>query len=68
MEPVREIKPMDGTAVRCQTDRCEKPATFLFIAARASDARWAYCQEHAELRARQQRSKPPKEIAAAAGA
>ena len=68
MEPVKEIKPMDGTAVRCEADRCEKPALFLFVAARGSDGRWAYCEEHAELRARQEKLELPMEMAAASGA
>ena len=68
MGPVREIKPMDGTAVRCEADRCEKPALFLFAAARVSDGLWAYCEEHAELRAKEERLELPKEIAAAVGA
>ena len=59
---------MDGTAVRCEADRCEKPALFLFAAARVSDGLWAYCEEHAELRAKEERLELPKEIAAAAGA
>ena len=67
MGPVREIKPMDGTAVRCEADRCEKPALYLFAAARVSDGRWAYCEEHAELVARQERLTLPRPMAAAAG-
>ena len=62
---VTEIKPLDGTAVRCEADRCDKPAFFLFAAARVSDGRWAYCEEQAELRARQERLELPKEMAAA---
>ena len=57
---------MDGTAVRCEADRCEKPALFLFVAARVSDGRWAYCEEHAQFRARQESLELPKEMAAAA--
>jgi hypothetical protein len=68
MEPVKEIKPMDGTALRCEADQCEKPALFVFVAARVSGGRWAYCEEHAELRARKERLELPKEIAAAAAA
>lgn len=67
MEPVKEIKPMDGTAVRCEADRCGKPALFLFAAARVSDGRWAYCEEHAEVRARQERLELPEETGATAG-
>ena len=68
MEPAKEIKPMDEVAVRCQTDRCERPAHFLFVAARVSDGLWAYCEEHAQLRAGQERLALPKGMAAAAGA
>jgi len=68
MEPAKEIKPIDGTAVRCEADRCEKPALFLFVAARASAGRWAYCEKHAELRARQEKLELPMEMAAASGA
>ena len=68
MGPVKDIKPMDRVAVRCGQDRCEQPALFLFVAARISDGLWAYCEEHAELRAREERLELPKEIAAAAAA
>jgi hypothetical protein len=68
MEPVKEIKPMDGTAVRCEVDRCDKPARFLFAAEQISDGRWAYCEEHAELRALQEKLALPEEIPATAGA
>lgn len=67
MEPVKEIKLMDGTAVRCEADRCDKPALFLFAAERVSDGRWAFCEEHAEVRARQERLQLPEEIATTTG-
>ena len=67
MAPAKEIKPMDGLAVRCGQDRCEQPALFLFVAARFSDGLWAYCEEHAQVRARQERLVLPKENSAAAG-
>ena len=67
MAPVKDIKPMQRVAVRCGQDRCEQPALFLFVAARISDGLWAYCEEHAQLRARQERLELPKEKAAAAG-
>jgi hypothetical protein len=53
--------------VRCGQDRCEQPAIFLFVAARFSDGLWAYCEEHAQLRVRQERLELPKGIAATAG-
>jgi hypothetical protein len=64
----KTITPMDGTAVRCEAEGCEKPALFLFAAAGASGARWAYCEEHAALRARQEKLQPPTEAAVIAGA
>jgi len=65
---VKEIKLMDGTAVRCEADRCERPALFLFAAPGISGARWAYCEEHAALRARQEKLELPTEVAFTAGA
>ena len=67
MAPVKDIKPIQRVAVRCGQDRCEQPALFLFVAARFSDGLWAYCEEHAQLRARQERLELPKEMAATAG-
>ena len=67
MAPVKDIKPMQRVTVRCGQDRCEQPALFLFVAARFSDGLWAYCEEHAQLRARQERLELPKEMAATAG-
>jgi len=67
VNPVKEIKPLDGTAVRCGADRCDKPALFLFIAAGMSGGRWAYCDEHARARAWQQKMELPREATMGAG-
>ena len=53
VDVAKEIKRLDGTPVRCGADRCDGPAFFLFIAAGTSGGRWAYCDEHARIRARQ---------------
>ena len=65
---VKKIKPLDGTAVLCEADQCEKPALFLFAAATISDGRWAYCEEHARLRALQEELTLPTEESVMAGA
>ena len=64
---VKEIEPLDGTAVRCGADRRQKPALFLFVANGISDGRWAYCDEHARVRACRQKLDLPREAAVAAG-
>jgi hypothetical protein len=64
----KKITPMDGTAVRCEAECCEKPALFLFAAGGTSGARWAYCEEHAALRARQEKLQPPTTPAMTAAA
>ncbi len=66
MKLVKEIKPLDGTAVRCVADPCERPALFLFVAAGSRTGRWAYCEEHAIDRAWQEKLELPTEIAATA--
>jgi hypothetical protein len=58
---------MDGTAVRCEVNRCEDPALFLFVAEGVSGARWAYCEQHARARAAQESLSLPKQLAAAGG-
>jgi len=63
---VNDIKPIDGTAVRCEVERCEKPALFLFIASGPSGARWAYCEEHARGRAQKENQELPRMAAAGA--
>jgi hypothetical protein len=65
VEPSKEIKRLDGTAVRCEADRCEEPALFLFIAAGTSHARWAYCEEHARIRAQREHLNLPRSVAPA---
>jgi hypothetical protein len=59
---------MDGTAVRCEADRCELPALYLFMAAGASGGRWAYCEEHARDKARTANLKLPVEVKVVVGA
>jgi hypothetical protein len=68
MTPIRAVKPMDGTAVRCEADRCEVPALFLFVASGVTGERWAYCEEHARRRARTENLKLPLASVATAGA
>jgi hypothetical protein len=57
----KQIKPLDGTAVRCEADRCEDPALFLFVG--TSTARWAYCEMHAATRARTENLQLPRPFA-----
>jgi hypothetical protein len=54
---------LDGKAVRCEADRCEEPALFLFVG--AINGRWAYCEEHARTRARNQDLQIPNAAMAA---
>jgi hypothetical protein len=64
---VKEVKPMDGTAVRCEMDRCESPALYLFVAGGSISGYWAYCEEHARLRAHRENLELPGRMVAAAG-
>ena len=65
---IKEIRPLDGMAVRCEADRCEDAALFLLVAAGASRGLWAYCEEHARIRARAQNLELPATSAAALAA
>ena len=42
------VKVLDGTAVFCQHDGCEKPAVYLFSAATGSPLYAAHCSQHAQ--------------------
>ena len=63
---VKEVKILDGTAVRCESEQCEAPALFLFIAAGASGACRAYCETHASQKMGEWKVKPPRALAAGA--
>ena len=68
MSLTETIKPMSSASVRCEADRCEAPALFLFVAAGMSGGVWAYCEEHTRLRAVQAKVQLPREVGATAGA
>jgi hypothetical protein len=63
---MKEIKPMDGTAVRCEAGQCEMPALFLFVGAGPSGGRWAYCDEHATKKAAELNLEMPRALVASA--
>jgi hypothetical protein len=42
------VKVLNGTAVFCQHDGCEKPAVYLFSAATTSPLCAAHCSQHAQ--------------------
>jgi hypothetical protein len=63
---IKEIKPIDGNAVRCEANQCEAPAVFLFVGAGISGACWAYCEEHARRRAGERFVDEPQIVAAGA--
>jgi hypothetical protein len=65
---IKDIKSIDGSAVRCGAEQCEVPARFLFIAAGTSGGLWAYCDEHAKLRACHENLQLPATERAAAAA
>jgi hypothetical protein len=57
------VKMLDGTAIFCQHDGCEKPAVYLFSAVTTRPVCAAHCSEHAREFASRLRIKlPPRKI------
>jgi hypothetical protein len=60
------VKMLDGTAVFCQRDNCEKPAVYLFSAVTTKPFCAAHCSEHArELAIRLRIKLPPRKTSQA---
>ena len=59
-----DIKPLDGSAVLCQGDQCDRPALYLFCGPARTPSYTAYCELHARLFANRIRLAlpPAKEI------
>jgi hypothetical protein len=58
------VKPLDGTAVICQTSTCEKPALYLFFRKETKASCAAHCEVHSrEFAARHSLLLPPANAA-----
>lgn len=63
---LKQIKSLDKASVLCTWDRCDRPAEYLLIASDPRGACWAYCAEHAQVRAARANLPLPRAAALAA--